>query len=290
MKCLYPLTAYYSKKLNPSGRRSLVFDKRNSLNGRPVPVRCAQCMNCRLDHAGKWAVRLMHESKMHEVSVFLTLTYDEKHVPANMSLVKRDLQLFMKRMRKARPLALRFFACGEYGETTLRPHYHVILFGTSFPDMKYFKTVGMHRLYVSAELDGIWSNGFCTIGGVDYGSCAYVAGYVTKKVTGDKAAAHYGDRIPEFIQHSQGIARAFYEKYRSEIYRDDSVIVDGREVGVPRYYDKKYEIVDFDDLERIKRERRKRAKLLDKGESLKRRKAMEDFVRAKREFFKRGQI
>lgn len=294
MPCNFPLKAYYSKTVNPSGRRSLVFKKEASFNGMPQEIGCGQCTGCRLEHARQWAVRLMHERKMHEHSVFLTLTYDQKHVPKDYSLVKRDLQLFLKKLRKVKGSGLKFFACGEYGETTLRPHYHVILFGTFFPDMKFFKSIGKNRLYVSAELDGIWTNGFCTIGEVSFHSCAYVAGYVTKKITGPKAEAHYKGRLPEFCVMSRGgrvgkgIAYGYYEKFGAEAYKHDTVIVNGVESPLPRYYDKQYEIVDFDRLEMLKRERRIRAKL--KKITARRRRDIEAYLIAKRRFFKKGSL
>lgn len=231
----------------------------------------------------------MHEKRMHapDQCVFLTLTYSPENLPALGSLVKVDLQLFMKRLRFSKGTGLRFFACGEYGETFRRPHYHVILFGTCFPDMKFFKQAGENRLYVSAELDGIWKLGFCTIGGVDFDSCAYVSGYVTKKITGDKAADHYGGREPEFCVMSRrpGLGSGYYEKFGADAHRHDSVIVNGVEAPLPRFYDKRYEIIDFDDLERLKVERRRKARLKAEDNTHKRLLTKEEFLLKKRRFF-----
>lgn len=294
MPCNFPLKAYFSKTVNPTGRRSLVFKPELSLNGVPQQIPCGQCMGCKLEKARQWAVRLMHEKKMHESSVFLTLTYDDAHVPKGYTLVKRDLQLFLKRLRKIKGSGLKFFACGEYGETTLRPHYHVILFGTHFPDMKLFKKSGNYPLYASAELDGIWMNGFCTIGQVDFHSCAYVSGYVTKKITGEKAEAHYRGRLPEFCVMSRGgrvgkgLSYGYFEKFGDDAYKHDNVIVNGHESPLPRYYDKHYEIVDFKRLELLKSQRRIEAKR--KKLTARRRRDIEAFLIAKRRFFKKGQI
>lgn len=291
MPCYGPLTAWYSKDVNPAtGRRPLVFDKRASHSGVAMQIPCGQCIGCKLEHSRQWAVRCMHEKRMHAESAFLTLTYSPEFVPPTYSLIKRDLQLFMKRLRKTRPAGLRFFACGEYGERTLRPHYHVLLFNTYFPDQKFHKNVGENKLYASAELDGLWQNGNCLIGDVTFESCAYVARYVTKKVTGPKAADHYRGREPEFLVMSRrpGIGYPYYEKYGDHAYKHDGVVVNGMMVGIPKYYDTKYEAVDSQYLERLKVERRHRAKLRKADSTKARLYAREQFEIKKQRFFKKG--
>lgn len=293
MPCYGPLTAWFAKDVNPeTGRRSLVFDKRKSHSGVPIQIPCGQCIGCRLERARQWAVRCMQEKRMHPESAFVTLTYDQDNCPSDYSLKKRDLQLFMKRLRKTRPAGLRFFACGEYGERTLRPHYHVLLFNTSFPDQKFHKNAGDSKLYASAELDGLWMNGNCLIGDVTFESCSYVARYVLKKMTGEPhdVEAHYRGREPEFCTMSNrpGIGFPYYEKYGEDAYRHDAVVINGKSVGIPRYYDKKYEAVDPGYLERLKIERRRRAKLRKVDATTYRRRAIEAFQIAKQRFFKRG--
>lgn len=112
-----------------------------------VEIPCGQCIECRLQRSRRWADRCMLELGYHESSYFLTLTYDNDHIPKNplidydtgeiyaenATLVKKDLQDFMKRLRRAYEYKgydnkLRFFACGEYGSQTLRPHFHIIVF------------------------------------------------------------------------------------------------------------------------------------------------------------------
>lgn len=292
MPCYEPLTGYYSKTVNPSGSRSIVFKKELSLSGVPMPIPCGQCIGCRLQKAGQWASRAMHEKRMHEESAFLTLTYrnDALTMTANgATLVQRDLQLFMKRLRNERPLGLRFLACGEYGETTQRPHYHVLLLNTCFPDMKYHKMSGEKKLYASAALDGLWKLGDCLIGDVEFESCAYVAGYVVKKVTGERAAAHYGARLPEFQTMSRrpGIGYTYYQKYQDEMYAHDSVVVRGHEVPIPRYYDTKYKLVDAAHLDDLKKKRRFRAMLHKADNTRERLSVKKRFQELKRETFNR---
>jgi len=293
MPCYGPLTAYYGKERHPvTGRRSLVFDKRQSFSGVPIVIPCGQCIGCKLERSRQWAMRCMHEKRMHAASAFLTMTYSPANLPAGGTLVKRDLQLFMKRLRKKRPTGLRFYACGEYGETTARPHYHVLLFNTSFPDMKFWKDASIGPLNASAELDGLWTNGQCLIGEVTFDSCAYVARYCTKVITGEKAEAHYRGREKEFTVMSRrpGIGFAYYEKHGAEAYKHDSVVVNGFEVGLPRYYDTKFELVDSDRLEALKIERRRRAKLRKADQTSARRKVIERFEYLKAETFKRKSV
>lgn len=297
MACYGPLIGYYSKTVNrETGLRSIVFNKAESHSGVPMEIPCGQCIGCRLARAAEWATRAMHEKRMHEESAFLTLTYRPKALTKTSdgaTLVKRDLQLFMKRLRKARGPGLRFLACGEYGETTQRPHYHVLLFNTCFPDMKYHQMSGENKLYASVELDYLWQLGNCLIGDLTFESCAYVAGYVVKKITGRGAAAHYGARLPEFQTMSKlgGIGLDYYKKYGEEIYQHDSVIMRGHEVKVPRYYDIKHQLVDPARLEVLKGERRKRAMAAKEDNTKERRRVRERYTELKHELFaKRNRI
>lgn len=240
MPCYGPLNAYRPKP--EAEDRRLVFDPRKSLSGVPIKIPCGKCIGCKLEHSRQWAVRCMHEKRMHDASAFLTLTYDNDHLPPGGTLVLRDLQLFMKRLRKVFGNGVRFFACGEYGEKSGRPHYHVLLLSADFVDKKPISSRSEHPYYTSSLLSKLWTAGTHIIGNVDFDSAAYVARYCTKKITGSKAAAHYGGRTPEFLVMSRrpGIGSGYLEKYKSEIYAHDNVIVNGVPASVPRYYDTKY--------------------------------------------------
>lgn len=187
---------------------------------------------------------------MHDFSSFVTLTYDDSNCPV--SLQYRDFQLFMKRLRKSFPKA-RFYMCGEYGETTFRPHFHACLFGVFFRDRVIHSTAGPIPLYRSALLERIWPFGFSTVGDVTFESAAYCARYVMKKVTGSRADEHYqrvslstGEIVsvtPEFCRMSlkPGIGATWLEKFSADVYGydRDSVIVNGVRCKPPRYYDVK---------------------------------------------------
>lgn len=279
MTCNFPLTAYFTR--DDAGNRGVTFSRNASLSGAPLRLPCGQCTGCRLDRSRQWAMRCMHERRMHDVASFVTLTYEK--MPKDCSLNKRDLQLFNKRLREAVG-KFRFYACGEYGERLGRPHYHSILFGLDFADKKKWKKNGRgEQLYTSDVLERTWSHGFCSIGDVSFDSCAYVARYCMAKVLGDKAAAHYGKRIPEFCLMSRrpGIGFAYYGKYGDEVYAHDSVICNGVEVAPPRYYDGKYELVDAAHLERLKVVRRQEARKFRADNTPDRRKVREKVMIAK---------
>lgn len=292
MPCFYPLIAYLSADLTASGKRQVVFSPTASFTGLPMKLPCGQCVGCRLERSRQWAVRCLHENKCHDRSVFLTLTYDDDHLPDGGTLIKRDLQLFMKRLRKSRFEKVRFYACGEYGETTFRPHYHVLLFGTDFPDKRFYKdSPAGEPLYRSCELDSLWSCGVHSIGAVTFESAAYCARYVMKKITGPMADWHYSGREPEFVNMSRkpGIGAPWLARFGSEVYRHDSVIVRGIEARPPRFYDNKYELVDPDRMKLIVKDRRASGigGRFDPENSLDRRRVRERVATAKVNLYRR---
>ena len=153
MACFHPFHAFPTGRLNDNGKRELIIDYSGHLDrmpqsvalrkGIPVlgdllvyfPIPCGSCIGCRADKARAWSDRLQAElSITSKPSWFVTLTYDDDHLPSDRKLRKGDLQLFHKRMRKAFG-PFRFFACGEYGERTHRAHYHSIYIGLDIPDL-----------------------------------------------------------------------------------------------------------------------------------------------------------
>ena len=273
MVCYHPLDGFYSREVNKSGKRSLTFNRNASHSGVSVRVPCGRCIGCRLERSRQWAMRCMHEKRLHKDNCFVTLTYDNKHLPEAGTLVKRDLQLFMKRLRNARGSGVRFYACGEYGSLNRRPHYHLILFNVAFPDKVFSRNAkGGEKLYTSSELSTYWPFGFHLIGDVTFESAAYVARYIVEKLNGSLAPSRYdvvdGDgvvhsRLPEFTLMSRrpGIGSGWFDKYGKHAYEHDSVIMRGREVRPPKYYDSKYELGYPGDMEEIKRERKRIAAL-----------------------------
>lgn len=140
--------------------------------GTTMYVPCGQCFNCAINYSNAWALRIMHEASLHRDNCVVTLTYAE----TDGHLHYRDVQLFLKRLRKAiQPTRIRFFCCGEYGGKKNRPHYHIIIFGWSPPDL-----VPHGRYYGSDMLVGLWRNGYIAVDKVTFDTAKYCAKYLTK--------------------------------------------------------------------------------------------------------------
>lgn len=217
----------------------------------------------------------MHEASSYEDNCFLTLTYDDAHVPRDGSLRKREFPDFMRRLRKTGVRA-RYFHCGEYGDSTSRPHYHACLFGHSFPDRAEWTTRGENIVWRSAELERLWPLGLSEIGSLTFESAAYVARYVCKKVTGRRAEGAYsrvddatGEMFqiePEFATMSRrpGIGARWFAEFSSEVFPADEVIVRGHAVKPPRFYDERLSEGELEELKAARQARGFR-KFYDRG-------------------------
>ena len=196
----------------------------------------------------------MHESKLHQENCFITLTYDEEHLPEDNSLNHEHFQLFMKRLRKhftGVPIA--YYMCGEYGTDGGRPHYHALLFGVSFDhDKKTFsKGPSGHTNYNSATLEKLWTYGYSTIGPVTYDTCNYTARYIMEKQLGKGAEKYYDwfnpvtgktyERKPEYNKMSTrpAIGMRFLDKFLGDVAYSDFVIIQGQKKPVPKAYIRK---------------------------------------------------
>lgn len=243
MPCYGPLTAYYPKSTlsngDPNPDRRLVFKKNDSETGIPIKVPCGKCPGCKLEHSRQWAVRCMHEKRLHNASSFVTLTYDDAHLPAGNTLVRSDFVNFMKRLRHETGNGLRFFGCGEYGSRTSRPHYHVLLLNYDFSDRSVLSTGRDYALYQSKSLSKLWTAGNAVIGDVTFESAAYVARYCMKKKQNGKTVSD--GRVPEYIVMSRrpGIGAGYFDRFKDEIVSHDTIIVNGVPAALPRFYDNK---------------------------------------------------
>lgn len=270
MPCFSPLRGYRALEPGPSGKRGITFNPSAGFIDRPIQVPCGQCVGCRLERSRQWAVRCVLESKCHDQNAFVTLTYDDAHLPVDMSVDVRHFQLFMKRLRKKYGSGVRFFHCGEYGELNKRPHYHALLFNLDFEDKKLWSMSRDNPVFVSESLNEVWGLGFTSIGAVTFQSAAYVARYVLKKITGPCSEAHYAwvdahgvrhVRRPEYITMSRrpGIGSRWYERYSGDLYPDDFVVMDGRKVRVPRFYDNMLSTTQEELHTKVKRGRKQKA-------------------------------
>lgn len=246
-----------------------------------VTIPCGQCVGCRLEYSRQWANRCLLELEYHDSAYFVTLTYDDLHVPRSyygdpesgealpsLTLCKRDFQLFMKRLRKAFPDDnIRFFACGEYGSETFRPHYHAIIFGLHLDDLEvYKKSPDGFVYYNSPSLQRCWSVietklsndgtsykeavplGYAVVANVSWETCAYTARYVMKKLKGPEAEFYDRFNIEPpwtLMSRKPGIARQWYDEH-PDCYEFDSINVatpsGGKKFRPPKYFDKLFDV------------------------------------------------
>lgn len=241
MACFHPQEAWLD--LLAGGRPVFKDPVCDSFDQIVLP--CRKCIGCRKDQARNIGVRCYHESKMHDYSVAITLTYDEKHMPNGENLCMRDVQLFLKRLRtKFEPKTLRFFYAGEYGGRTQRPHYHMSLFGEGFDDRKPCgKSVAGFPLYESQTLSDIWGKGLVKFNDLTLESAMYAAQYAMKK------AEHPPEwlalkKVQEFARWSRrpGLGYAWLERFPTDVFKRDwsGILMPGGNVlPVPEYYERK---------------------------------------------------
>lgn len=202
---------------------------------------------------------------MHTQNSFITLTYDQEHVPNDGGLRVEDFQRFCKRLRKAVG-SFRFYHCGEYGSKNFRPHYHALLFGQDFASDRVRVQEKPYAKYRSPLLDKVWGMGRTDIGDVTYASAAYVARYVHKPhkqreaglddprfLRVDTNTGECWQVRPEYSTMSRGgrggqggIGSSWLKKFHKDVYPSDEVVHDGMRFPVPRFYDAK--VVSFDSV------------------------------------------
>lgn len=180
-----------------------------------------------------WSFRLMKQGEVSESAHFVTLTYDTNNIPVSdngfMTLRKTDLQKYFKRLRKLNPDAeIKYYACGEYGGRTMRPHYHIILFNAD-----------IHHIEEAWSLDKKML-GHIHIGSVSDASIGYTLKYMSK---GSKIPQHANDdRQKEFALMSKGLGKNYLSPQRIQYHKNDIEkrmfvnLKDGKKASMPRYY------------------------------------------------------
>lgn len=284
MTCYHPIDAWRSLYPNKNGKRKIVFDTKEALPFSHLQVPCGKCIGCRLDRSAQSAVRGYHELLTcgQENCCFITLTYDNENLPFNKSVSTSDLQKFWKRLRKRFPNArFKYIACSEYGALRSRPHYHACIFGFRFPDERLPSPPVAPRShsgfpnFQSDCLNQLWPYGIHVINNVSFNSVAYVARYILKKTLGD-GSKYYVDEDGVCIEKersywSAGIGLNYFNRYWKDFYSLNGCQVkkidkEGNEViktyPVPRYYDKKLEVMNPSLFNDIKLKRSKEARKL----------------------------
>jgi hypothetical protein len=228
VSCLYPIAGFRGK-VNENGKRPVVFRRSESYEVYPgedidVQVPCGKCEGCKADKAMSWAIRCYTESTLYNKNCFVTFTYDEEHCPDE--LVKSHLQKVVRKIRD-NGKEIRYYACGEYGSNTKRPHYHAVIFGQDFRDGREFDID--NEYYSAPFLTEMWGKGNVVVGDFTMATACYTAGYVAKKIGSDDGSFQIMSRKP-------GIGFPWLLKNYKDVIKTKSIIVEGKELPVPPQY------------------------------------------------------
>lgn len=234
MQCTNPVQLLFTGKTRKQQQQAVQYP-----DGLKVP--CGKCLSCKINKVREWSLRMTHEQQYHQQSVFITLTYKEDSLPENASIKKRDLQLFLKRLRKEiEPRKIKYFACGEYGDTTDRPHYHIIMFGLGL-DRKDKDSIMKCWNKTDWNVQSIRKAAF---GLVEPESIQYVAKYIHKQYNGKLEEELYtktGRETP-FRLISQGIGKNYALENKQQIEENGVLTIRGVKHSIPRYYIKKLDL------------------------------------------------
>lgn len=305
MSCFNPKRAWklkfnglpqYTSSITYEKQKKLTFKRPdNTKNYQEIEIPCGHCLGCRLDHANSWATRIICESLSHKKNCFITLTYDNEHLNIkdnHMTLIKKDCQDFIKRLRTTTNLKLSYFLCGEYGTKTHRPHAHAIIFGYEPDDLKLHSfSATDNKMFTSKKLSKVWGKGYVCVQELNYKTACYTARYVQKKsgitptkreLTGETEEKEkidersgeiytsiinkrlttntdkYG-RQKEFIIMSKkpAIGLEYWNKNKEKIKRNNGILIkiDDKVIikPIPRYYKKLWEKEDYENLYRYKK-------------------------------------
>lgn len=214
-----------------------------------IVLPCGHCVGCRVAKTREWFVRLYHEQQYYDDACFITLTYDQDHIPKNRQISKEELSSFMKRLRNYVDTRIKYFGCGEYGQGVAgvaRPHYHAILLGTGFDQHKVenswnYQKFRWDKLITDGPVYKAWQGrGQIGIGAVVPESIRYVTGYVAKKLSGKEAIKD--GRVQPFAVMSRGIGARYVDEHASQLIANQKVTVEGVECGMPKYYARRLDI------------------------------------------------
>lgn len=266
MACYHPIPGWRARRLGASGKRPIVFSAATGFKDMPVELPCGKCIGCIQSRANEWAMRCEHEAKCWRSNWFITLTYDGGSLPPGGSLVLRDLQNFWKRLRKEY-LGVRYFACGEYGERFLRPHYHALVFNWRPRDLSSHRRVLNDKVvYESKELVDLWGLGRVDIAPFSPAAAQYVCNYMRKSFSVGGSRIDFGSLTPPFqvMSRRPGIGANFLARFMHDIYPDGYVTRPGGVIRrAPRFYDLTLEKSDPRMFRKVKRTRKSAVQALD---------------------------
>lgn len=244
-----------------------------------IEVPCGNCISCRLAYSKDWANRCTLEALQYDYNYFVTLTYDDDHLKygelGNATICKDDLDSFIHNLRekfrlKYNHVGLRYFYCQEYGDSTFRPHAHLILFNCPLPDLVDFfpqsdgsvirqKNKMTGDLYQYSQLiKDCWPNGNILIANCNWNTNAYVSRYILKKQKGKNAKVYTKQLgvVPPYIRMSTrpGIGLKYFENNKESLIDNPYIILPRDHKAplismIPRYYKKKI-FIDHPDVKK----------------------------------------
>lgn len=304
MGCYKPLIRLYNPENREISGRVYSLARFSEIKGKKLKyedvmydpkimlIPCGQCIGCRIRQREDWTTRIELEARdwPKEEVWFITLTYDDEHVPGMITktgellrgsqyvwkpgckapesvqtLLYTDVQKFLKRLRKTYKGPLRYFCAGEYGEQTARPHYHMILYGWKPTDLETLYKIHHNGYYTSKWMCNLWGMGQIQIAQAVPETYRYVAGYVTKKmyeIDGKKANQYYelGQQKPfACMSLKPGLGDQYYQEHKAEIWRMGYIqCTNGKRAQIPRYYEKMMEAENPERLWRIKKNRQQK--------------------------------
>jgi len=230
-------------------------------NGIAVP--CGKCPNCAKRYASGWSFRLLTEEKYSDTSYFLTMTYSTDNVEYTnngfKTLNKDHLRAFWKALRKKNSKRIKYYAVGEYGTNTHRPHYHALIFNADLktivgPQAAYALENNLIPMDGTVELESpVWKKGYVTVGRITEASVGYALKYMLKKVTRKKHARD--DRQQEFSAMSKKLGSQYLTHAARKYHISDLTgrfalkLSNGALAPMPRYY--KQHFYNFRQMEEI---------------------------------------
>lgn len=260
-------------------------------------IPCKKCWACQLNYSAEWATRIMLEAKGDPNCYFITLTYDDEHLPiaekievpegetyendgtwTTGTLYEPDMVRFLNSLRKQFERqgyeGIKYFYAAEYGSKTARPHYHIILLHCplrpeNFRDCHVDANYKAH--WKSEEIGKFWKEGMHDICQLEWSCAAYVARYCTKKLSYnvDKKDYYVIGKIPEFVRMSKGIGFTYLTGNLKKIYTTDEIIMRTVKGNIgsakpPKAFDRKLEQINPDLFEKIKISRQHAAERAEK--------------------------
>jgi hypothetical protein len=231
VRCIRPIKA----SQRPDG--TICFTLNESVGLVPFEFECRKCLPCRLNIAREKAIRCVHEARMHDESIFLTLTYNEESLESP-KLQYTDFQEFIRKLRYERDEKISYMVTGEYGDKNKRPHWHAIMFGFRPEDSQYKYTSDRgDKVFTSESIRKLWGRGAIEYGDVTMDSAGYVARYAAKKLVHGRDQDHEYHPIHK-SSSKRAIGKSWIEKYWKHTFRNGYVTIPGQDgiMKIPRYY------------------------------------------------------